>query len=356
MQINKDQFSLSSWRENARFHYYRGQGHLPRYLLNRLRWHVYPRLHIVTRYPEHVDMELSAVCNMRCPMCYTITDDFRQRVKRGLMDGALWRKIVDEAATGGVFSLRLSLRGEPTLHPEFVAAAHYAKRRGIKEVASLTNALALTPEMFEQLVEAGLDWLTISVDGVGQTYERIRWPARFDDLLGKLRAFQAIKRRRRRHKPVVKVQSVWPAIQDDPQQYYQTLRPWVDQIACNPLVDYLGRDTAAGLVEYQRNFDCHVLYQRLAVGADGKVLFCIYDEFGDDYIGDLNRQTIHEIWHGAALTVARAAHRQHRGVAVYRSCARCPNARQTEVITTARVGTRPIAVNALTARVQELGR
>ena len=33
-----------------------------------------------------------------------------------------------------------------------------AKKYGIKEVSTLTNALLLTPEKFEQMMEAGLDW------------------------------------------------------------------------------------------------------------------------------------------------------------------------------------------------------
>jgi radical SAM protein with 4Fe4S-binding SPASM domain len=354
--LNQDQISFSSWRENLRFHYTRGQGHLCRYLFNRLVWHFYPRFHMVTDFPEHVDLELSAACNMQCPMCFTNTEEFKKHVKKPLMDRDLWQKIVRECAAGKVFSLRLSLRGEPTLHPDFVEAVRYAKSLGIKEVSTLSNALLLTPKMFEELVDAGLDWLTISADGVGETYERIRRPARFDDLLQKLRAFKKIKQSRRSLKPVIKVQTVWPAIQDAPQVYFETFRPLVDQISCNQLVDYLWKDQEKGLIVYKLNFDCYKLYQRLTIGTDGGVMLCHYDELCHHKIGDLNVETIHEVWHGEAMTRARNLHRQHVAINHFESCRRCPLPRKMEVISSVRLDGRDILIDSLLGRVQELGK
>ena len=45
-------------------------------------------------------------------------------------------------------------------------------------------------------MEAGLDWLTISVDGVGDEYNKIRAPAKFDDLIEKLKKFKKIKEKK----------------------------------------------------------------------------------------------------------------------------------------------------------------
>ena len=78
----------------------------------------------------------------------------------------------------------------------------------------LFRTLLLTPEKFEQLMSAGIDWITISVDGVGEMYERIRAPAKMEDLLKKLAAYKEIKNQAGRIKPVIKVQTIWPAIKD----------------------------------------------------------------------------------------------------------------------------------------------
>ena len=45
-------------------------------------------------------------------------------------------------------------------------------------------------------------------------------------------------------------------------------------------------------------FDCHVLYQRLTIGADGKILLCYNDEFDNHVIGHIDKDSIYNVWHG----------------------------------------------------------
>lgn len=351
---DNDQTYLSSFRESARFNYYRARGHLLRFVENRIKWHFYPRLRLLPAFPDHVDIETSSACNMRCPMCFTITDEFKTNVGLTVMTMNLFRKIVDECAERGAFSIRLSWRGEPTLNPHFVEMARYAKARDIKEVSSLTNALKLTPAMFEELVDIGMDWLTISFDGMGETYNRIRKPAKFNEAVAKIREFHKIKKRKGSAKPVVKIQGVWPAVKENPQAFYDTFRGIVDQIAVNPLLDYLRNDEASQIV-YRKSFTCPVLWQRLAVGADGKVSLCIHDEMSHHVIGDVSRQTIAEIWNGPALREAREAHVQHEGVQRYRACAECFLPRASQPVA-ADVAGRQIVVNTMVNRPDVVGR
>ena len=48
-------------------------------------------------------------------MCYTITDEFVSRIEKGFMEFDLFKKVIDEIAEK-VYSIRLSLRGEPTMN------------------------------------------------------------------------------------------------------------------------------------------------------------------------------------------------------------------------------------------------
>lgn len=326
MQINKaDKGASGRWRR-LQFHLRRAQGHLLRYAWNRVRWHVYPRLRLAGTYPDHVDLELSAACNMKCPMCYTVTDEFLERVPRTNMDFALFRKVVDELAGSGVYSIRLSWRGEPTLNRHFMDCVRYATAAGIKEIDSLTNALRLTPEMFEELVDLRMAWLTISFDGTGATYERIRKPAKYDEMVAKIRTFAEIKRRKRSAKPVVRLQGVWPAIQEDPGTYFDTFTPIVDEIAVNSLLDYLHEDTA---IEYLPGFTCPVPFQRLAVSSEGMVFMCLNDEMGRVPIGDVRRQTIREIWNSPGMRRVREVQRRGEGTKTYQPCRDCYQPRRT---------------------------
>ena len=175
MKINKGQFRLTSKTKNFKFELKRGNGHLLSYILNRIKWHYFPRLHHISKFPSHVDVEISSLCDLNCPMCYTTTEEFKQTVKdrKLLMDVELFKKLIDECVKNNLYSIRLSLRGEVFVHPDIFEMLKYAKEKGIKEVATLSHAGKIDEEKFRKLVNLGLDWLTISFDGVGETYEKI---------------------------------------------------------------------------------------------------------------------------------------------------------------------------------------
>ena len=352
--INKGQTIVEPTERIAEFEAKRGHGVEAAYAENRRQWTEYPRQGFLADYPLHVDLELASICNLNCPMCYTITDEFKQRVNAGLMDFELFKKLVDECAAGGVYSLRLSLRGEAMLHKKFLECVRYAKERGIKEVSTLTNGMALDEKRFTALMEAGLDWITISVDGVGETYERIRKPAKFDRLLQRLQAFKEIKQQADRVKPVVKVQSIFPAIAEDPQKYYDIFAPLVDQVASNPLIDYLRLDDKTKIL-YHDDFSCPQLYQRLVVGSDGRVMLCSNDELGEHIVGDANNQTLHEIWHGEVLSKARESHARHAGCREIAPCSHCYLPRKTEAMEVT-VGSATVILDNYLNRSQEIGR
>lgn len=334
-----------------RFNWNRGKGHRLRYLWNRVRWHIYPRLHKAGAYPDHVDLELSAICNMKCPMCYTVTNMFKQSVPHVNLDFSIFKKIVDELAAHNVFSIRLSWRGEPTVNPHFMDCIRYAKEKGIKEVDSLTNALLLTPEMFEEMVNLQMDWLTISFDGTGETYEKIRHPAKYEKMVEKIAAFAEIKKKKGSVKPVVRIQGVWPAIQEDPERYFDTFEPIVDEVSVNSLLDYLHQDED---IQYVEGFVCPVVFQRLVIGSDGTAFMCISDEMGQKPIGDARTQSIGEIWNGEPMQEVRRVHRQHMGHKTFEPCKACYMPRKT-VKVAHKVGQRTIYLDELVGRSSVVG-
>lgn len=324
--INKGNYSMDTSEREALFESYRGEGWAAEYAEYRLNWSEYPRKQYVSHYPLLVDIELSSICNLQCPMCYTITDAFRSCVNATLMEMELFTKIIDEIA-GKVPAIRLSLRGEATLHPQFIECVRYAKKKGIPEVSTLTNGSTLTEHYFSDMLDAGIDWITISVDGQGSVYEGIRKPLRFDDTFDKIRQIAKIKAVKKKHKPVIKIQSIWPAIKDDPEQFYNLFLPYVDLIAFNPLIDYLHNDTE---IIYDDNFRCPQLYQRLVVGADGQAMACSNDEEGLNIVGDANQQMISAIWHGNHMRRLRDIHATPCGFKQFPACRKCYLPRQTD--------------------------
>ena len=349
--INKGNYSMDTAEREALFEQHRGEGWEQEYAEYRRNWTEYPKQQKVSEYPLLVDIELSSVCNLTCPMCYTITDEFKQHVNVTRMDWELYKKIIDEIG-GKVPAIRLSLRGEATLHTKFIEAIKFAKDRGIREVSTLTHGGKLPLPYFRKMVDAGIDWITVSADGVGATYERVRKPLKFDDLLGKLKTIKQYKKEHGLNRPVIKIQGIWPGIVESGiDTYYNTFAACSDLVAFNPLIDYLSNDTH---IEYLEEFTCPQQYQRLVIGADGLVMKCSNDEENREVIGDIKQETVHQVWHGKKMQAVRDLHLQPRGFMQSAVCRKCYLPRKTED-ESAQVGERTFIVRNYVHRIQVIG-
>lgn len=348
--INKGNYDMDTEERLRQFEINRSGGWEEEYKKYRSNWVNYPRQQYVSEYPLLVDVELSSLCNLKCPMCYTITDEFKNKVCTQLMEYSLFQKIIDEIG-GKVPAVRLSLRGEPTLHPDFISCIKYCKEKGIGEVSFLTNASRLTKEYFIEMAEAGADWITISIDGIGAEYERIRTPLKFEDTLQKIKDVHEIKQKRGWKKPVIKIQGIWPSIKHNPSEYYNTFEPYTDLIAFNPLIDYLGKDDD---IVYVDEFACPQIYQRLVIGSDGKVMLCANDEAGSYLLGDIHVESVHDIWQGEKIKKIRKLHEsgKFKDLDV---CRKCYLPRATEDSEKALINGREIVIKNYINRSQIIG-
>jgi radical SAM protein with 4Fe4S-binding SPASM domain len=351
VQLNKGHFCLDSEERLLEFSQKLGSDWNDEYKEYRRLWVELPASRTIRDYPLLLDLELASICNLKCPMCYTITDEFKQKVTKGFMDFDLYKRIIDEVA-GKVYAIRLSLRGESLLHKNFVECAAYAKKAGIKEVSTLTNGANLKGKKLKKIIESGIDWITISIDGTGDTYEKIRKPIKFEQIVSNLTEIKNIKVKNGLVKPVIKIQGIWPAVSEDPELYYNTFVPISDLIAFNPLIDYLRKDDD---IVYEEDFSCPQLYQRIVIGSDGKVMMCSNDEDGKALIGDANEQTVHEIWHGPVLNAMRKLHSDPQGFKHIDSCKECYYPRKAAVNESVQVNGRTILIENYLNRNQTVG-
>jgi radical SAM protein with 4Fe4S-binding SPASM domain len=357
--INKGHFSLDTNERIKAFNAKLATGWEDKYAEYRELWNELPNKQIVSDYPLLVDLETVSVCNLACPMCPTVSDNYQNIINKGLppkksarlMDVELAKKVINEIS-GKVFSLRLSLVGEPTMHKHLIELVKYAKDNGVREVSFLTNGTYMDIEYFEKLALAGVDWITISIDGINSEYNEIRKPLLFKDTLKKLRDIKSWKEKNKLLKPVIKVQGVWPAIRPNPSEYYNIISPLVDLVAYNPLIDYLHKDSD---VEYVEGFSCPQLYQRIVVNSNGSVKMCSNDEHRTVIIGDAHKQTIYEIWHGDRLNELRDKHKIPGGFMNYEACQQCYYPRKVIQDEKAKVGDREIFIENYVNRSQTIG-
>jgi hypothetical protein len=160
------------------------------------------RMGLAAALPESLRVEVSAIGDLRCAMCLV---GCRPPVNRltGAMTLAMFRSLVDEVP--GLRELVLQGIGEPLLAPNLVDMIRYAKARGVR-VAVDTNATLLYRDRAEELVEAGLDRLYVSLDGADpQGFEGVPDGAHFGPVLENLAGLVAARRAAQRGTPAVLV-------------------------------------------------------------------------------------------------------------------------------------------------------
>lgn len=298
---------LRHWEEERKFPLY--------YFENRFQWFNYPRWHYVAPFPLHVDFEVSSRCNLSCPMCFR--RHFNNSQEFVDMDFQLFAKGVDECASNNLYSIRLSWRGESTSHPQLLEMIKYAKKAGIKEVSFLSNGSILNTDFNMKLIEAGLDYITISVDALRENYNRLRNPLDFDQMVKEISNLYELKEKYGNGFPKIKVQGIYEYINNDIEEYLFTFENITDNISVNVKHDYELMN-----VEQEDNLYCPYLWQRITITAFGLIPLCISDWDLDIPIGNLRECTIKDVWRGKQMNSYRKLHLENRRLEL-KPCRKC---------------------------------
>lgn len=109
-------------------------------------------------------------CNFKCRMCEIIsTESWKEQPAMG--SGA-FKNIVDELASLGCYYIYIT-GGEPTILKDIVERVEYAKGK-IPYVGMVSNGFFIDDELAGSLYGAGLDILSISIDGMARIHNEIR--------------------------------------------------------------------------------------------------------------------------------------------------------------------------------------
>lgn len=243
-------------------------------------------------HPLTLYLELCGDCNLQCYICPQSNAQYRARNPQNpvgrTLPLSLWRKLRDEIVGGGwkLKSLNLWAFGEPLLHPDLVQILQEAHKVSERVTVS-TNGLLLDRKTFAGMMDAGLDYLRVSV-----------WPnsaARLNRILRERRLDRDI---RGTGQPwiVAKCFSDEVRLVEAPHDNVHTITGSVDEVLVVPKQSW-----DFGRVGNAMPEPCCWPFYAPAVRYDGTVSACCTDWTRELQIGDLRAQTLAEIWSGPAV-------------------------------------------------------
>lgn len=292
---------------NSNFHRVAGEDLFERrderYMEYRRKWKEWPETFHVGEFPLFLDVEVTSACNLKCPFCATT---YRGGlIKKGFMQFDLLKGIIDEGAANNLYGVKFNIRGEPLLHPQIHDFVGYAKKKGLVDVYFNSNAMLLTDEIANRLIDAGLDRISISFEGfTKEIYERHRVGANYETVLSNIEGLQSLKKKLGVSHPKVRVQTVMlPDIQPVFEQYREFWSARADEVA---FLDF--KDMKAKKKGMSYPWACSQIWQRMAIWWDGTILPCNHDDDALLALGRFGDITISEAWHSERLNAIRAAH------------------------------------------------
>jgi len=277
---------------------------------------------IVSKFPLHLDIESVSVCNLRCPFCATTTKMWGQD-KKGYMDFSLFKKIIDISSENGLCAIKLSLRGEPLLHPMLPEMVKYAKKSDIMDVYFNTNAILLNENMIERLIDARLDRISISIEGYKKEfYKKYRVGAKFERLFENVVRLKEIRDRRRSLFPQIRIQTVlFEELKPDFGRYVEFWKDYADEVS------YLDKREETKYVEDGKpaNWACPFLWQRMTILWDGTILPCLMHgvkDFSSMILGNVADCSIKDLWKGKKENQFRELHKSGKSHEIM-ACGHC---------------------------------
>ena len=275
------------------------------YAKSKLRW---PWFFPVEAAPMSLGIEVTNACNLKCIMCH------RQVMTRkvGFMDFELFRECARQGIEMGAKMIVPFNYGEALLHPRLTDMVEYIKSRSRETIVKVnTNGMLLAKDYARNLIGAGIDEITFSLEGcTKESHERIAIGSDYNTILANLT--DLIDMRKGNAKPQIRVCMVrMEETESEMKQFVKKWRPIVDSITIHDMNTGYGtlKDRRVRKSPLKRKVPCRELWLKLQVLWDGSVTVCCIDYDGRLRIGNVEKDSLRDLWFSPRMNEMREIHR-----------------------------------------------
>jgi len=253
------------------------------------------------KYPRHLFIETTAICNLTCSFCP------RER-KAADMDFSLFKQIIDEASSYGTRSFSLHLFGEPLLYPQWLEAVTYIKEKNKRHTVLLTTNGTKINETVDRIVASGINQILWSwrpeATFTKETKEKLRQWGKF-----RVRFIEEVT-------PV----AAYKEWKDWSNTETRRLHNYGGNIDLEGLELDSPLEKQSGNAKTATRWPCYHLWLAPAVAWNGKILICCADPKQLEVIGQFPQSSVAEAWNGKMLQSIRDSHLRGEYKGICESC------------------------------------
>jgi len=251
-------------------------------------------------------------CNFKCNYCiHSLEPSKRGYISSSkFMDFELYKKCIDDISNfpHKIKMLRFGATGEPLLHNKIAQMVEYASKKNVADsIDIVTNGALLTKVLSENLVNSGLSWLRISIQGLSsQKYKDISSvDINYEKFIENLTYFYKIKKDTKVYIKIIDI-----ALEHGEEEYFYNIFGNIcDKISVEHLLP------AVSNIDYTKisdaNFDftqngncfkevevCPQPFYMMQINPDGNIVPCCSMETAF-VVGNCENKSLLDIWNGS---------------------------------------------------------
>jgi radical SAM protein with 4Fe4S-binding SPASM domain len=264
--------------------------------------------------PFSMQIETIRACNFKCIYCAHSVKS--SPIKYEILSLNLFEKFINDLKQfpEKLKSLIFSGMGEPLLNKDLPQMITLAKEVSEKVIV-ITNGSLLTPEISKKLIDAGLDTVRISLQGLNSEdyVKTCGFNLDFDKFVSNI---EFLYKNKNQCEVYVKITDISVDTEEKKQLFYNIFERICDSVtiqAISPVqnqVDYTKIKTGFSTTVYNEGTPkviqtCPQPFYSMQLLADGKIRPCCMLEVNDFFIGDINIESIFDIWNGNKMQQMR---------------------------------------------------
>ena len=253
------------------------------------------------------------ICNLSCPFCKTGNKTLAFPKKMMSVDD--YQTILSKMPPS-FRELHLYGWGEPLINPDFPQMVRLARQRGMETYIDTNLAIPLDDARIRDVIESGLDDMTVSCDGVTQeTYQRYRVGGDIERVFANIRRFVALKKELGSATPRITWKFLihrWsepelPLAREKAKELGVVFNQGGFYIPPEHFAEWKSEHHHPKSIREFRSprAICTYLFQAVVIHSDGSVTPCCYMDSDHDIVGNLLESDFEAIWNGPLMRKTR---------------------------------------------------